>query len=403
MDFLFRVETAAGEPTLGQDLDLDCDCPRVVGLDWMPLGPVGVGGTGRAVPVMFLAGQAKVIPTLMAGQELGLMRCGWFGASPYAGSGSPAQFRKVSRDSRTWMLRQQWGHSGSEAPACDIRVTGNLQQVAPYLALVHSLDLASSDAKIDRAFEHLETLETDVRAAWAESGPYSVRFSEVDPETGWCEVSLVPAPEIPRFGVIMGDLMHNLRSALDYIVTALVDATDGVTLSRHHQFPIFSNPADYLAKVGDPAAAPAVFGPLRHLVLGTGLIEQLQPYKANPDPREDPMWHIHRFSNADKHRKITTLLAIPLGSFDIAFEGTVFERDHIVEITDWKPYEEAVIERLRFDPPIARNLRVTGPMTVNYAFSTPAFGPEGEHGIHGQLLRKCCDHVRMVVDMFKLL
>jgi 8-oxo-dGTP diphosphatase len=53
----FRVEVESGEPTLGHDPDLHCERPRMVGLDWMPLGPRG--DTGRAVPVMFLAGKIE--------------------------------------------------------------------------------------------------------------------------------------------------------------------------------------------------------------------------------------------------------------------------------------------------------------------------------------------------------
>jgi 8-oxo-dGTP diphosphatase len=52
----FRVEvTGGGEPTLGHDDDLSCECPRMVGFDWMPLGPIDVADSGRAIPVMFLA------------------------------------------------------------------------------------------------------------------------------------------------------------------------------------------------------------------------------------------------------------------------------------------------------------------------------------------------------------
>ncbi len=54
----FRVEVDTGEPILGQDPDLGCDCPRMIGLDWMPLGPSG--DSGRAVPVMFLAGPIEL-------------------------------------------------------------------------------------------------------------------------------------------------------------------------------------------------------------------------------------------------------------------------------------------------------------------------------------------------------
>lgn len=53
----FRVHVEPGEPALGQDSDLKCECPRMVGLDWIPFGPGG--DSGRAIPVMFLAGQVE--------------------------------------------------------------------------------------------------------------------------------------------------------------------------------------------------------------------------------------------------------------------------------------------------------------------------------------------------------
>lgn len=33
----FRVEVEDGEPALGVDLELECGCPRMVGLTWLPL------------------------------------------------------------------------------------------------------------------------------------------------------------------------------------------------------------------------------------------------------------------------------------------------------------------------------------------------------------------------------
>ncbi|MEU2831391.1 NUDIX hydrolase [Streptomyces lavendulae] len=49
----FRVEVAAGEPVLGVDPELGCDCPRMVGLTWVPLPRTGADG-----PYM--------VPTLMS-------------------------------------------------------------------------------------------------------------------------------------------------------------------------------------------------------------------------------------------------------------------------------------------------------------------------------------------------
>ncbi|MEY2227359.1 MULTISPECIES: NUDIX domain-containing protein [Streptomyces] len=40
----FRVEVEPGEPVLGVDADLTCDCPRMVGLIWVPLSRGAVEG-----------------------------------------------------------------------------------------------------------------------------------------------------------------------------------------------------------------------------------------------------------------------------------------------------------------------------------------------------------------------
>lgn len=52
---VFRVEVADGEPVLGVDEDLPCDCPRMLALRWMPL-PAGVTGeTGAPVALFYVA------------------------------------------------------------------------------------------------------------------------------------------------------------------------------------------------------------------------------------------------------------------------------------------------------------------------------------------------------------
>jgi 8-oxo-dGTP diphosphatase len=51
----YMVEVDDGEPVLGVDPTLDCDCPRMVGLEWVAVPALG-GDTGAsAVPVMLAA------------------------------------------------------------------------------------------------------------------------------------------------------------------------------------------------------------------------------------------------------------------------------------------------------------------------------------------------------------
>ncbi|MET7949769.1 NUDIX domain-containing protein [Micromonospora sp. NPDC005324] len=49
----FAVDVAAGEPTLGTD-ESDCDCPVMVGVDWVPLPRLPTETPGLAVPTMLV-------------------------------------------------------------------------------------------------------------------------------------------------------------------------------------------------------------------------------------------------------------------------------------------------------------------------------------------------------------
>lgn len=264
------------------------------------------------------------------------------------------------------------------------------------------LDLSSSEAKVARAKEHLEALERGVPNDLAADAPYALRFSPVDPSTGWCEVFLVPRQTgKPRLSAVMGDIIHNLRCALDYIVTVLVDASQ-TKLTTRHQFPIHADESGYIKSVATPASA-VKNGPLTGVVHGLGLIEQVQPYKRSPDPRRDPLWHVHRFSNADKHREPATPLVVPGGAIQISFNGIPVEEAPVAEIPNWSPNDEHLITRIRFDPPHAYNLRASGPLKVKPYFTTPAFGTEPEHTMSLQEIRGACEYVTMVVESFKLL
>lgn len=237
------------------------------------------------------------------------------------------------------------------------------------------LDLSASRAKVTRAREQFRVLERELPAHVAKHHPYAVRFSKVDPQTGWCEVWLVPADRAGYhpFGVLFGEVVHNLRCALDYVITLLVQATPTQALTTKHQFPIFWSATRYRNDVGT-STVPKPTGPLQGLSHGIALIESWQPYKLKAqglNPRTDPLWNIHRFSNADKHREIAPFTPVPFGALECNFKGTKVEDAPIDEIPNFSIDEEFVIHRMRFDPPVATNLRVTSPLTVGLGFSTP--------------------------------
>jgi len=260
-----------------------------------------------------------------------------------------------------------------------------------------ALNLGPSKAKVERAFEHLRVLEAEMPVYIEQNSPYAIRLSEID-QDGWCTLTMVPdEPVKPRFGIVLGDVMHNLRSALDYIVTALCDRS-GVPVTTRHEFPIFANANLYRKKVGTASAAAAT-GPLGGVTVGLGLVDQCQPYHRNNDARLDPLWHVYRFNNADKHRLPPFLLAFPTGKINYRFNGTLVEKEEVEEVVSWTPEKEFDIARLRFDPPVVRNFRVDGPMTLHAGFLTPPIKAEPEHSISLSLLRKTCSHVSTLVKL----
>ncbi|MGK5731877.1 NUDIX hydrolase [Streptomyces sp. URMC 124] len=51
----YRVRVADGEPRLGVDDDLDCDCPRMTGLTWVPLPRSDSAAVPLMVPTLLMA------------------------------------------------------------------------------------------------------------------------------------------------------------------------------------------------------------------------------------------------------------------------------------------------------------------------------------------------------------
>jgi hypothetical protein len=264
------------------------------------------------------------------------------------------------------------------------------------------LDLGSCAAKLARAREHARTLERETVARVEQQATHAVRFSEVDPQTGWCSMSLVPQKiEEPRLSAILGDVIHNLRCALDYIATALVDASP-TQLTTSHQFPIFKDAARYASKVGTKTDA-LPDGPMRGVAHGLSVVEGWQPYNAQGDPRADPLWGIHRFSNADKHRQPAIFGLVPVGQFEISYLGHVVEEDLLDEVRDWQPDQDIPVGRIRFDPPIAANLRAEGKVKLRILFVTPKWQGDDALSIGLGSLPVVIDHTAKLLDTFRQL
>jgi hypothetical protein len=263
------------------------------------------------------------------------------------------------------------------------------------------LDLSSSKAKVVRAREHLETLNAKIGGLLEKRKPCTVTISQIDQKTGWATVTLTCQDiDTEHIGIYVGDVIHNLRCALDYITASLAVAS-GVPVHKQ-QFPIEDDLATYAAKYGTLAAPniKALF--LKGIIHGLGEIERLQPYHLQPDPHAHPLWHIARFSNADKHREIAGFFGVP-NKVNLTFEPDPVEKESL-PIPDWQPQMQCEIQRVRFSQPYPPEIRFKRKVAAQILFTTSARGSETTHpGIGPDNLTACCDLVDKIIGIFEAL
>jgi hypothetical protein len=220
--------------------------------------------------------------------------------------------------------------------------------------------------KVGWAYKHLHALSGGV-----------LPFEDADAHTIGVEVNAEAGEYIfyvhdlgepdPEWGLIIGDCVHNARSALDYLMVRLVSLITGQTPRdiESVQFPIETNPEKFAGRIGSLRKQHPVFsGYLTR-------IEELQPFnQGNPsvwgiNADGSPLMHplpggLHRLAaldNIDKHRVVhATWLAVsflrgmperlPLDLFPPQFKlvGTTIRNEPLVD--------GAEIGRLHFETPL---------------------------------------------------
>jgi hypothetical protein len=167
--------------------------------------------------------------------------------------------------------------------------------MAKFLAMSSDPLLVGAWVKINRAKKHLADLDAAI-IAFEATEPYFTPV-ERNPQTGE-EVYrfYLHTPIPPEWAAILGDCVHNLRSALDLLANALV-VHGGGTPSTYTVFPI-SSAAHYSAS----AIASGLQGASPKAV---ALIKRMKPYKRGANF----FWRLHRLDIADKHRLLVPVAA----------------------------------------------------------------------------------------------
>jgi hypothetical protein len=169
--------------------------------------------------------------------------------------------------------------------------------------------LTGTRAKMARSQEHVTALYADIDA-WHASRPYtlSTQARREGRQHTWSVTFHDPIP-FTRWGVILGDALHNLRSALDHLAWQLALRDNNPPMWT--KFPVFTSEQAFHRLNAD--GNPAIGSGLRCISgfadeLARSAVEFFQPFSRAPDPRDSPLWILHWLNNADKHQVVKPVL-----------------------------------------------------------------------------------------------
>jgi len=145
-----------------------------------------------------------------------------------------------------------------------------------------------------------------------------------------------PVPNVTRWALLVGECVHNLRSALDHAVYECSgpDAPDGC------QFPVFRDDS-YLSL---PERAKRGY---LYKVRGIkddrvrAIIQTAQPWNRKERPELHPLWVLHRLDIQDKHRLLTPVASVPR-NLRMNVRAEFFDdANHAVHASgpEWIPFE----------------------------------------------------------------
>ncbi|MGQ0647585.1 MAG: hypothetical protein ACT4P7_08425 [Gemmatimonadaceae bacterium] len=250
----------------------------------------------------------------------------------------------------------------------------------------------SHDLKLKWAYRHLEALHQSIER-FIEDRPYRV-VEEHNRDAGEYRLRVKVERKNPNhLALRIGDVIFNLRSALDHLAYAVVCKAVGTSAHPSRiEFPIFLDPPEFtrrgLLNLTEAPDAHPVF-------------TRLQPCTGR-DPakrKRHPLWILHELNRIDKHRHLLAAGAVGGGAFSFsrgaaAVEiGTRYAHEGAFE-------DNAEIFSLKYDPSTSdTDVEFDTDVTFDVAFSVqgPAFG-----NLVSPLLYHIHDHIRdRVIPAFK--
>jgi hypothetical protein len=240
--------------------------------------------------------------------------------------------------------------------------------------------------KFDRAAKHFRELQTELNAYWNRD-PVIITFEEPEhyQTTGMHQIVATVNEFLPLpISSIIGDLIHNLRSALDLLACDLVRLND--ENAKGVYFPFCKSAADLPQAIKDKnfdRASPAAIAELI----------KLAPYKSG----NDALRAIHDLDIQDKHRAIipailavrTPDMVIKMGEKENqvpGFETTITDKKQLLLVFP------GLFNRFML------GARISCALAPVFAANDPY---EGHHVV--KTLHDFTNLVRAIIDKFELL
>lgn len=253
------------------------------------------------------------------------------------------------------------------------------------------MDFSGAQAKISRAFHHLESLNADMEAFFTDQPrPIGSKFNA---ETSKIDLYPVGYEDAPLLGwsLRIGECLHNLRCALDH--AAWQFALDHLGRAptedeaKKIQFPISETSGGFNSARIKPFVSTDQWD----------WIDEFQPYH-RPDPARTGLALLARLNNIDKHRVVHAAALVP--------EGAEFELGEPRDIESYESFELFFGEPIEQGAPIGHfhgvvpngpspYIDAQGPVEFSVVFADPS-----EPVIHRESVIRTLGQLGEVVDAF---
>ena len=155
------------------------------------------------------------------------------------------------------------------------------------------------NARLARAAKHLDDFDREVRAFLEATEFELISYEEPGSGDRLYFAGTSPTPPLD-LGLIVGDYIHNLRSALDHAICELSLVTDPSSACTKTAFPVCSTEHCWRTALGRELALVSAQAQYQiHLIQPLNWRDRA-PY----GHRTHPMWELNELWNLDKHRSL---------------------------------------------------------------------------------------------------